>query len=329
MLLAEDVSTTGTVGLPVLLLAWACIFAFIIIMVGRIVHLWKRGKALGKAYTKSLFAWLQIIAFCGSFAIWFLPWLNIPLAQNVNSSLADYGIHGAVTDHYNLLEITLLSDSDSEIYRDFLYNGVDLQLNIIIISLLMIFTISFIFHLIQFFACQHYPPKGIISLVVALICSVLFFAYVSHANSILRESTYGLLGDSFMSASIGPYLFIALPIATTVFALLNLHFRKITDILVPNAKTSTVSLGTNPTVISVENGMLQGSFCWHCGSKVGELKKFCPDCGTPTAERETHTAPADATVNSNFCPDCGTKLFPADIYCPGCGRLFKKTADAT
>lgn len=323
MLSAKTIATATSGGgeNALALFMFVCIIA-VIIGLGRVLKLHKRGKTLGKVYTNSLFAWLQIMAWGGAFFALFMPWLSVPLVQNANSALAEYGIHDVFNGRYNLFQVVQFTNGENTLLRNlFTMDGMHVYSKSIILCI-SLFTICLIAQLIQFVASPAYPPKGFIASGIALVCSVLFFAYMDQANNMLSDSTSGLLGSAFMSASVGPYLFLALSFAIPVFAHLNLRYRKVTDSPTPAGNASAISPGVHSTLHDVDHGMGKGFFCWHCGSEAGELKKFCPDCGTPTAKRETQAAPADVTARSNFCSECGTKLFPADRYCPGCGTSF-------
>jgi RNA polymerase subunit RPABC4/transcription elongation factor Spt4 len=61
--------------------------------------------------------------------------------------------------------------------------------------------------------------------------------------------------------------------------------------------------------------------CAHCGNKVAEGTKFCPNCGKKP-ELELITCAYCGNVVSEltkFCPNCGKKPVPATITCVHCG----------
>ena len=56
--------------------------------------------------------------------------------------------------------------------------------------------------------------------------------------------------------------------------------------------------------------------CSVCGRSMAESAKFCPNCGTTTAERYDAGAAIDL---SSKCPSCGEELAEDDVFCATCG----------
>lgn len=64
--------------------------------------------------------------------------------------------------------------------------------------------------------------------------------------------------------------------------------------------------------------------CNHCGAKVKENAKFCPECG----QKLGNVCPKCGTIikaNAKFCPECGENLKKATI-CPKCKAEIKENA---
>ena len=64
------------------------------------------------------------------------------------------------------------------------------------------------------------------------------------------------------------------------------------------------------------------AFCVKCGQQHEDGIKFCPNCGTQTAESDMENKGQRQTVYAgelHKCPNCGEVLNSFAITCPACG----------